>query len=78
VFDNLGAPDVVVLSTLMLRASGDFGDWLRDRKNRRNIPHRLEACGYQAVRNPDAASDGLWKVYGKRQRIYGKTELSHT
>ena len=75
VFDDLGNP--AVLSKLILNATGEFGDWLRDRKNRRNIPHRLETCGYQAVRNPDA-TDGLWKVRGKRQTIYGKAALTYS
>ena len=43
--------------------------WLRDRKNRRSIPHRLEKCGYVPVHN-GAAKDGLWTVNGKRQAIY--------
>ena len=34
-------------------AAGDFALWIGDRKNRRNIPHRLESCGYVPVRNPD-------------------------
>jgi hypothetical protein len=76
VFDDLGNPAAVVMSKLILAATGEFGDWLRDRKNRRNIPHRLEACGYQVVRNPDA-TDGLWKVFGKRQTIYGKAALPY-
>jgi hypothetical protein len=38
------------------------------------IPHRLEQCGYVPVRN-DGAKDGLWKINGKRQTIYGRTEL---
>ena len=40
-----------------------------------DMGHRLEACGYVAVRNEDA-SDGLWKVRGRRQAIYGKADLS--
>jgi hypothetical protein len=55
-------------------ADGDFAVWLRDRRNARRIPHRLEACGYVAVRN-DAAKDGLWKVNGRRQVIYAKSVL---
>jgi hypothetical protein len=39
------------------------------------VPHRLEACGYVAVRN-DGAKDGLWKALGKRQVIYAKAELA--
>jgi hypothetical protein len=49
--------------------AGTFAHWLGDRKNRRQIPHRFEQCGYSPVRNKDA-DDGLWKVGGKRQVIY--------
>ena len=48
--------------------------FLTDRKNSRRIPHRLEACGYVQVRNPDA-QDGLWKIAGRRQVVYGKDKL---
>lgn len=53
----------------------DFKAWIRDRKNSRQIPHRFEACGYVATRNPDA-KDGQWVVNGKRQTVYAKQELS--
>jgi hypothetical protein len=49
----------------------DFADWLRDRKNRRILPHRFEACKYVPIRNPDA-QDGLWRIDDRRQVIYGK------
>jgi hypothetical protein len=39
------------------------------------IPHRLEDCGYVAVRN-DSAKDGLWKMAGGRQVIYARSDLS--
>jgi hypothetical protein len=63
------------LSQIAGRATDGFGEYLRDRKNASRIPHRLESCGYVAVRN-DAAKDGLWKINGKRQVIYAKAELS--
>jgi hypothetical protein len=65
VIDALGSATVLTLTQMAGRAAGDFAEWLRDRKNARRIPHRLEACGYVAVRN-DAAKDGLWKIDGKR------------
>jgi Family of unknown function (DUF5906) len=46
-----------------------FAHWLADRKNRRQIPHRFEMCGYSPVRN-GYAKDGLWKIGGARQVIY--------
>jgi hypothetical protein len=48
---------------------------MRDHKNRRAIPHRMESCGYVPVRN-DTAKDGLWKINNARQAIYAKRELS--
>src|SRR6516164_8070804 len=63
----------------MLKEAAGFGtetaDWISDRKNRRIIPHRLEKCGYEPVRN-DMAQDGLWKIGGKRQAVYAHNSLS--
>lgn len=73
--DKLQNPAAVTLATIQSQADEDFAAWLRDRKNRRNIPHRLEACGYVPVRNPDA-TDGLWKVAGRRMAIYAKEKLT--
>ena len=76
--DLLGKPDAVTLLKVMNAVSainGDFAVWLKDRKNRRVIPHRFEQCGYVPVRNPDADS-GLWVISGVRQVIYAKAELS--
>jgi hypothetical protein len=55
--------------------SDDFREWLGDRKNRRIIPHRMEACGYVPARNDDA-KDGKWVINGKRRVIYVKKTLS--
>jgi len=73
--EAVGRPDAITLNKLQNSAQGDFADWLKDRKNRRVIPHRLEKCGYTPVRNP-TAQDGLWKVQNKRQAVYVKIELS--
>jgi hypothetical protein len=75
VLDKMNSPDVVFLSQLIGNASEDFSRWLEDRRNRRAIPHRLEQCGYVAVRNPDA-KDGPWLVAGARQVIYAKAGFS--
>jgi hypothetical protein len=72
--DQLGSPDATTLGAIQHRATGDFEEWVRDRKNRRAIPHRLERCGYVPVRNSDA-DDGLWKIQGKRQVIYARNSL---
>jgi hypothetical protein len=73
--DVMGNPDATTLERVKSRAVGDLAEWIKDRKNRRAIPHRLETCGYVPVRN-DAADDGLWKINEKRQVIYAKSALS--
>jgi hypothetical protein len=76
VFDQLGNPDAVTLRQIINRCEeGDFKDWLKDRKNRRQMPFRFEKCGYVPVRN-EVADDGLWKIEGRRQVVYGKACLS--
>jgi hypothetical protein len=83
--DQLGNPDALTLERIINALRG-FSNmiippddasllaWLSDRKNRRQIPYRLERCGYVPVRNP-AASDGHWKIKGKRQAAYAKASL---
>lgn len=76
VLDKLGNPNAVTLETIASNSSSsDFTDWLRDRRNRRQIPHRMESVGYIPVRN-EMAKDHLWKLEGKRQVIYALKELS--
>jgi hypothetical protein len=72
--DKLGNPKATTIDEIAGKAEGDFFLWIKDRKNRRAIPHRLESCGYVPVRN-DAAKDGLWKVKDARQVIYVKADL---
>jgi hypothetical protein len=73
--DELGWPAAVTLGQLVAKAQGGFEDWLRDRKNRRAIPYRLEQRGYVPVRN-DVADDGLFKIMKRRQVVYAKADLS--
>lgn len=72
--DKLGRPAAITLTTIASCSEGGFGDWLRDRKNARQIPHRMEAVGYVPVRN-DAAEDRRWKIRGRRQAVYARREL---
>jgi hypothetical protein len=74
--DALGTPDAVTLPMVMTKAATGFADWLRDRKNRRNIGHRFDACKYVPVRNPDDKRDGQWKINGKRVTVYAKKALA--
>ncbi len=66
--------DVVTIAMVAAVADADTGMWLRDQKNRRKIPYHLESCGYVPVRN-ESAKDGLWKILGKRQAVYGRNDL---
>jgi hypothetical protein len=73
--DALGDPPAVTLGDILVYASEPFRDWLKDRRNSRQVPHRLEAVGYVRVRNDGDRHDGQWKVQGKRQTIYAKVTL---
>jgi hypothetical protein len=75
VLDHLGNPHAITLADLAGSAPSSLADWLRDRKSARQVPHRLEAAGYVPVRS-DTAKDGLWRVNGRRQVVYARTELS--
>jgi hypothetical protein len=66
--DRLGSPPVVTISRIAAQATVSFRDWLLDRRNARQVPHRFEECGYVAVRN-DAATSGLWVIDGRRQVV---------
>lgn len=74
ILDSLKNPDAT-LAKIIAKADEDLSDWLKNRRNWRAIPHRLERCGYISVRNDDAA-DGLWVIAGKRQVIYARTDRS--
>jgi hypothetical protein len=69
-------PAALTVAEILYAGNPDAGlaDWLRDRKNRRVIPHRLERCGYAPVRN-NAADDGLFAIKGRRQVVYGRNDL---
>jgi hypothetical protein len=79
ILDGLSWPDALTLEDIVSQARTisyhDFADWLKDRRYRRQIPHRLEAVGYEPVRN-QGPNDGLWKISGKRQVVYAKASLS--
>ena len=72
--DKLKNPIVVTLDEVARAAPGNFADWLRDRRNRRVIPHRFEANDYERVRNGDS-KDGLWVIGGVRQAVFGRKEM---
>jgi hypothetical protein len=75
VMDLIGNPSATTILSIADAADSDLSQWIKDRKNRRVIPHRLEKVGYVQVRN-EYADDGLWKLRGKRQVVYAKSALS--
>jgi uncharacterized protein DUF5906 len=75
VLDRMGNPEATTLIRITAEAVGEIETWIKDRKNRRAIPHRLEKCGYVPVRN-EATTKGLWIINGTRQAIYAKSSLS--
>jgi len=72
-------PAALTLAMLRVQANtsaDDLGGWLRDRKNRRVIPHRLASCGYVQVLN--STQSGLWHINNQRQMIYARYDLKPT
>jgi hypothetical protein len=68
-------PDAVTLDDIIRVARGDFEEWLGERKNRRTILYRMEACGYVPVRKT-GREDGRWKIASRRVTIYAKSSLT--
>lgn len=79
IIEMAGTPDAITLEDVMAAAKKtrlhEFAAELKERKNRRSVPHKMERAGYTVVANPDA-KDGLWKVANGRTAIYARTELS--
>lgn len=78
VIEQLGDPEALTVTHLVNTAANmqmlSLSEELRERKNRRALPHRLERVGYTPVRNPDA-TDGLFKVSGRRVAVYARESL---
>jgi hypothetical protein len=75
VIEKLGNPDAFTIAQLVATAPAVTAEWLKERKNRRIIPHRLGRCGYVSVQNPER-EDGRWKIGDTKQTIYAKLVLS--
>lgn len=75
VIDDLGRPTAITHDMVVGRAQGEFKKWLEDRRNRRNLPHRFEQCGYTPIRNPEN-QQGLWRIRNVRQAVYADKNLS--
>ena len=80
IFEQLGNPAAIVVDTVVAKARElnlhSLAMWMEDRKNRGVIPIRFEKCGYTAVRNDAAASDGLFKIGMHRKVVYARSNLS--
>ncbi len=74
--DKLGHPDAVTVADILDKADASFAEWLRDRRNSRQIPHRFEQAGYVAVRSETDKTGGRWRVQSKQVVIYAKATLS--
>jgi hypothetical protein len=68
-------PTAITIDDLAAKVGPTLAEWLRDAKNRRVVPKRLERVGYVRVGNP-YADDRLWRIRGKRQAIYGRGNLT--
>jgi hypothetical protein len=75
ILEKMGDPPATTLDRITNESANGLREWLEDRRNRRAIPHRMERAGYVSIRNGDA-KDGMWKINDRRQRIYGRAELS--
>ena len=73
IIDELNRPEALTLRQLVEKSPGL--EWLLDRKKRPLIKHRIEDCGYVAVRN-HGTDDGLWVASKKRQAIYARIDLT--
>lgn len=75
VVDALEQPLALTVQDLIDKAPFALQEWLRERRSRWAIHHRLADVGYVAVRNSNA-KDGLWKLGGRRQVIYVQQSLT--
>jgi hypothetical protein len=75
VIEKLGKPEVLRLADVTAIAPKETQAWLNDRKNRRRIPHLMEASGYRSVRSP-FAKDGRWVIDGERFVIYALESMT--
>ena len=73
--DRLGWPSAVTIERIASSADVGFAEFLRERKNSRQVPHRLETAGYVSVRN-SGQKDGRWKVSGNNVAIYAKSDMT--
>lgn len=73
--DRLNNPPAITVDCLMTGADGDLALYLRERKNRKAVSHKIHAAGYEVIRN-DTVKDGMWVIKGARKVIYASNSLT--
>ncbi|MDF0488830.1 DUF5906 domain-containing protein [Sphingomonas sp. H39-1-10] len=73
--DKLGNPKATTIAAVAGEASCSLSAFLCDKRFSRQVAHRFEAAGYEAIRNPDP-KDGYWRVDDRRVPIYARKDLS--
>lgn len=72
-------PEVVTISELISKAhlavDSEAAMWITKRENRKFVHRCLVDNEYLTVHNPNA-KDHLWTIGGKKQMIYGRSDLS--
>ncbi|XNO44982.1 primase-helicase family protein [Sinorhizobium meliloti] len=77
--EEMGKPPVVTIAMIIAKAgiqNADLETWLRDPKNRRQIPKNMDRAGYAKLANPNA-EDGFWVIGGKRTVVYGRKDIPY-
>jgi hypothetical protein len=77
VLDWMKRPAAVTVEQILTQPNlpAELFDWLREPKNRRTMSKHLRECGYPVEPNRDS-KQGLWRINGKRQKIYVHKDLS--
>lgn len=82
ILESLDAPIALIVDDLIAccldgsdQSLVSLGEWLKDRRNARVVPNRLESLGYVSVRNSQDAR-GYWKINGKKEKIYVRQDLT--
>jgi hypothetical protein len=64
-----------IIAAISLKGASEVAAMLRDKKNRRRIPHFLEMAEYEHFPCPNT-SDGRWRISGKKQTVYAHRNLT--
>jgi hypothetical protein len=70
--DELERPEISTMRVILATPRGAALEWMISKP--RALPHRMERCGYVAVRNP-CNEKGIWRINGQRQMLYARADL---